>query len=327
MQYGDFLKQGCEAMDLLRSMRIFVRVAEASSFTAAAQQLDITTAQASRALTELETHLRTRLLNRTTRRVALTDAGNRYLSRCKDVLALVDLSEAEASDAQVSPSGVLRMHAPITFGQHYVMPALTRYLEEHPLVRVELTLSQQVPDMLDEGYDVFIQVTTSTLPDSALVSTRICSMASVLCASPEYLKKAGVPQTIEDLSNHACLQLVTTFFPVDRWVFEGPDGQVEIELPPGRLRVNSADALAVALGDGLGIAPLPSLSALPALKSGQLVRVLPEWQLQTMTIYAMYASRQYLDAKIKTWVAFLRESVERMLAERAAVMVSSAESR
>jgi DNA-binding transcriptional LysR family regulator len=318
MQYGGFVKKGYEAMDLLRSMRIFVRVAEASSFTAAAQQLDITTAQASRALTELETHLRTRLLNRTTRRVALTDAGNRYLSRCKDVLSLVDLSEAEASDAQVSPSGVLRMHAPITFGQHYVMPALTRYLEEHPLVRVELTLSQQVPDMLDEGYDVFIQVTTSSLPDSALVSTRICSMTSVLCASPEYLEKAGVPQTIEDLSNHACLQLVTTFFPVDRWVFEGPNGQVEIELPPGRLRVNSADALAVALGDGLGIAPLPSLSAMPALKSGELVRVLPEWELQTMTIYAMYASRQYLDAKIKTWVAFLRESVEKMLAQHTA---------
>ena len=140
-------------MDLLRSMRIFVRVAEASSFTLAAEQLDIATAQASRAVTELETHLRTRLLNRTTRRVALTDAGNRYQARCKDVLALVDLSEAEASNAQVSPSGVLRMHAPITFGQHYVVPALTRYLKAHPLVRVELTLSQHVPDMLDEGYD------------------------------------------------------------------------------------------------------------------------------------------------------------------------------
>ncbi len=195
-------------MDFLRNMRIFVRVAEASSFTVAAQQMDITTAQASRALTELETHLRTRLLNRTTRRVALTDAGTRYLARCKDVLALVDLSEAEASDAQISPSGVLRMHAPITFGQHYVVPALTRYLEEYPQVRVELTLSQQVPDMLDEGYDVFLQVATSALPDSALVSTRICSMQSVLCSSQQYLDRAGVPRTIADLSKHTCLQLV-----------------------------------------------------------------------------------------------------------------------
>jgi DNA-binding transcriptional LysR family regulator len=305
-------------MDLLRSMRIFVRVAEASSFTVAAQQMDITTAQASRALTELETHLRTRLLNRTTRRVALTDAGTRYLARCKDVLSLVDLSEAEASDAQISPSGVLRMHAPITFGQHYVVPALTRYLVEHPLVRVELTLSQQVPDMLDEGYDVFIQVATSTLPDSALVSTRICSMSSMLCASPAYLEREGAPQAITDLSKHTCLQLVTTFFPIDRWSFEGVQGRVEIELPPGRLRVNSADALAVAVTDGLGIAPLPMLSALPLLKSGELVRVLPEWELQTMTVYAMYASRQYLDAKIKTWVAFLRDSVETTLANEMA---------
>ncbi|KIG11355.1 LysR family transcriptional regulator [Caballeronia concitans] len=297
-------------MDLLRSMRIFTRVAEASSFTAAAQQLDITTAQASRAVTELETHLRTRLLNRTTRRVALTDAGNRYLARCKEVTALVDLSEAEASNAQVSPSGVLRMHAPITFGQHYVVPALTRYLDAHPQVRVELTLSQNVPDMLDEGYDVFLQITTSTLPDSALVSNRICSMPSVLCASPRYLERAGVPRTIDDLPKHACLQLVTAFFPVDRWFFDGPQGSVEVELPPGRLRVNAADALAVAVTDGLGIAPLPALSVQPLLKSGALVRVLPEWELQTMTIYAMYASRQYLDAKIRTWVDFLRDFVD-----------------
>ena len=301
-------------MDLLRSMRIFARVAEAASFTVAAQQMDITTAQASRAVTELETHSRTRLLNRTTRRVALTDAGNRYLTRCKEVLELVDLSEAEAGDAQVSPSGVLRMHAPITFGQHYVVPALTRYLEEHPQVRVELTLSQHVPDMLDEGFDVFLQVTTSTLPDSALVSTKICSMPSVLCASPGYLKRAGAPQRIEDLTDHTCLQLVTTFFPVDRWVFEGPRGKHEVELEPGRLRVNSADALAVALSNGLGIAPLPMLAALPWLQNGALVRVLPDWELQSMTIYAMYASRQYLDAKIRTWVAFLREFVEGTLA-------------
>ncbi|WP_321790992.1 LysR family transcriptional regulator [Caballeronia sp. J97] len=302
-------------MDLLRSMRIFARVAEAASFTVAAQQMDVTTAQASRAVTELETHLRTRLLNRTTRRVALTDAGNRYLSRCKEVLELVDLSEAEASNAQVSPTGVLRMHAPITFGQHYVVPALTRYLEEHPQVRVELTLSQHVPDMLDEGFDVFLQVATSALPDSALVSTKICSMPSVLCASPAYLERAGVPRRIEDLSSHACLQLVTTFFPVDRWIFEGPRGQVEVELDPGRLRVNSADALAVALSNGLGIAPLPMLAALPWLQSGALVRVLPDCELQAMTIYAMYASRQYLDAKIRTWVAFLREFVEGTLAD------------
>ncbi|WP_244815976.1 LysR family transcriptional regulator [Caballeronia sp. Lep1P3] len=305
-------------MDLLRSMRIFSRVAEASSFTLAAQQLDITTAQASRAVTDLETHLRTRLLNRTTRRVALTDAGNRYLARCKQVIALVDESEAEASDAKISPSGVLRMHAPITFGHHYVVPALTRYLDAHPQVRVELTLSQNVPDMLDEGYDVFVQVTTSALPDSALVSTRICTMPSILCASPRYLERHGVPQSIEALSEHTCLQLVTTFFPVDRWAFEGPNGNVEIDLPPGRLRVNSADALAVAVADGLGIAPLPALSALPSIRSGELVRVLPEWELQTMTIYAMYASRQYLDAKIKTWLAFLKEFVEGTLAEQRA---------
>jgi DNA-binding transcriptional LysR family regulator len=172
--------------------------------------------------------------------------------------------------------------------------------------------------MLDEGYDVFLLIATTALPDSALVSTRICSMSSVLCASPEYLKRAGVPRTIEDLSRHDCLQFLTTFFPVDQWAFEGPQGHVEIDLPAGRLRVNSAYALASAVADDLGIAPLPRLSALPSLKTGELVRVLPEWELQTMTIYAMYASRQYLDAKIKTWVAYLREFVEAELANEMA---------
>jgi DNA-binding transcriptional LysR family regulator len=296
-------------MNMLRNMKIFARVAEVGSFTLAAQQLKVTTAQASHAVSELEVHLRTRLLNRTTRRVALTEAGDRYLKRCTEILALLEISEAEAGAAKLSPSGVLRIHAPSSFGQIYVVPALTRYLEVHPLVRVDLTLSQRIPDLLDEGFDVSLQVTTTHLPDSALVSTRICTIPSVLCASPKYIERNGMPEAVSDLHRHACLQLVTPYFPVDRWKFEGPEGVTQIDLPPGKLRVNSSDALAVALAEGLGVGPLPLLSALPLLRSGQLVRVLPQYKLQSGTIYAIYPSREYLDAKIKTWVAFLRDFV------------------
>ncbi|CAM2175453.1 hypothetical protein BO443_270017 [Burkholderia orbicola] len=137
----------------------FVRVAKAGSFTAAAQQLGIATAQVSRSIVELETHLQCRLLNRTTRRVALTESGERYLERCKAVIDLVDLSEAEAGNAQVAASGTLRVHAPSTFGQDYVVPALARFLNDYPMVRVELTLSQHQPDILEEGYDVLLQIT------------------------------------------------------------------------------------------------------------------------------------------------------------------------
>jgi DNA-binding transcriptional LysR family regulator len=302
-------------MDLLRSIRIFRRVAEASSFTTAARQLDITTAQVSRAVSELEVHLRTRLLQRTTRRVAITPAGNQYLQRCGEICTLIDLSEDEVRATQTSPSGVLRIHAPLSFGQTYVVPALARYLEAHPHVRADLTLSQQTPDLIDQGFDVTLQITSTQLPDSALVSTRICTIPSVLCASPAYIERAGMPRSVDDLAAHTCLQLVTPYFPVSRWRFSGPDGATEIDLPPGRLRVNSPEALASALAYGAGIGPLPMPSAVPLLSNGQLVRVLPEFELQGMTIYAMYASRMYLDAKIKTWVEHLRAYVAEVTAE------------
>ncbi|NIF77312.1 LysR family transcriptional regulator [Paraburkholderia sp. Cy-641] len=296
-------------MDLLRNIKIFKRVAEASSFTAAARQLEITTAQASRAISELEVHLRTRLLHRTTRRVAMTEAGNQYLQRCDEICSLIDLSEDEVRSTQSLPAGVLRIHAPLSFGQTYVVPALVRYLEAYPGVRADLTLSQETPDLIDEGFDVTLRITSTQLPDSALVSTRICTMPSVLCASPAYVEREGTPEKVDDLAAHACLQLVTPYLPVSRWHFVGPDGATEIDLPPGRLRLNSPEALASALAYGAGIGPLPMPSAVPLLTSGKLVRVLPEFELQSMTIYAMYASRKYLDAKIKAWVECLRAYV------------------
>lgn len=141
-------------MDTLQNMRVFVRVVEAGSFTAAAQHLNTTTAYASRAVSDLEAHLRTRLLNRTTRRIALTEAGERYLQRCEQILAYVDQAEAEASDAHARPAGRLKVHSMTSFGQHYVVPMISRYQERHPSVQVDLTLAQRMPDLLDEGYDV-----------------------------------------------------------------------------------------------------------------------------------------------------------------------------
>jgi DNA-binding transcriptional LysR family regulator len=301
-------------MDTLQNMRVFVRVVEAGGFTAAAQQMNTTTAYASRAVSDLETHLRTRLLNRTTRRIALTEAGERYLQRCEQILAYVDQAEAEAADAHARPSGRLRVHATSSFGQYYVVPAITRYQERYPSVSIDLTLSQHVPDLLDEGYDVTLQLTATELPDSGLVSQRLGGAYSVLCASPAYLEKRGTPRSIADLAEHTCLHVVTSIFPHDRWKFEGPNGIETYDLPAPPFQVNVADALAVALRDGMGIGALPTSSALPALRSGSLVRVLPEHKMQKLTIYALYASRQYLDAKIKTWVEFLRESIPQTLA-------------
>jgi DNA-binding transcriptional LysR family regulator len=141
-------------MDTLQSMRLFMRVVEAGSFTAAAQQLNTTTAQTSRAVSDLEAHLQTRLLNRTTRRLAMTEGGTRYFQRCERILAYIEEAEAEAGDAHAHPSGRLKVHSIAGFGQDYVVPLVARYLECYPTAQIELTLAQRMPDLLDEGYEV-----------------------------------------------------------------------------------------------------------------------------------------------------------------------------
>ncbi|MGF6781349.1 LysR family transcriptional regulator [Paraburkholderia sp. GAS334] len=294
-------------MDTFRNMKIFVEVAEAGSFTAAANQLGTTTGYVSRSISELETHLRTRLLNRTTRRIALTEAGERYLQRCYAITASVAEAEAEASDAHANPVGTLRVHALSSLGQNYVVPAAAAYQERYPAVTVDLTLSQNVPDLLEEGYDVALRVTQGALPDSAYISRRLGTFYGILCASPKYLEIHGVPQTVEDLSNHTCLQVAMPIFPADRWHLEDVSGEHEFMLPDGRFKVNVPDAMAVAVLEGMGIGALPTLTVRSMLRLGSLKRVLPDYQLQTLNVFAVYASRQYLDAKIKTWIEFLRD--------------------
>ena len=300
-------------MDTLRNMRIFVGVAEARSFTEAARQFDATTGFISRSVSELESHLRTRLLNRTTRRVALTEAGERYLGRCQAILSSVDEAEAEASAAQAKPAGVLRVHAMSSLGQNYLVPAIAAYQACFPSVTVDLTLSQSLPDLLEDGYDVALRLWPGTLPDSNYISHRLGVVHSVLCAAPSYLERHGQPASVDDLERHACLQVALPIFPADRWVLTGPDGEREVRLPDGRFKVNAADALAVALHEGMGIGALPTLSARSSFENGTLVRVLPGYHLQQLNIFMIYPSRQYLDAKIRTWIEFVREWVANAL--------------
>ncbi|CAG9231869.1 Transcriptional regulator, LysR family [Paraburkholderia sabiae] len=300
-------------MDTLTNMRIFARVAEEGSFTGAAQRMNITVPAVSRAVSALEAYLQARLLNRSTRRVVLTEAGHRYLQRCEQILAFVDQAEAEAADAQVRPTGQLRVHATSSFGQTYVTPAIVRYRQRYPSVSVELTLSQHMPDIIDEGYDVSVQLSVDELPDSSLVAQRLGTLHSVLCAAPSYLREHGAPRDVHDLSEHACFQFVSSVYPTDRWLLEGPDGNETVHLRAPGFRVNSADALAVALKEGIGIGAVPMAAAVAALRDGSLVRVLPAYRLQPLTAYALYTSRRYLDAKIKTFVEFLRDEIPQIL--------------
>lgn len=304
-------------MDVVRSMKIFMAVAEAGSFTAAALELEATTGYVSRIVSELESRLRARLLNRNTRRIALTQAGERYLTRCREILGSIDEAEAEASQAHATPSGTLRVHAMSSIGQNYVVPAAATYQRRYPDVAVDLTLSQNVPDLLEEGYDVALRVSPDTLPDSNYVCHELGTVRSILCAAPAYLAAHGTPNTVEDLSRHMRLQVALTMFPADRWRLIGPDGECEVPLPVHRFKVNVPDAMAVALHEGMGIGALPTLAARASLRVGALVRVLPEYHLQSLNIYALYASRQYVDAKIRTFVECVRASIADALSEDA----------
>ncbi|WP_236212150.1 LysR family transcriptional regulator [Metapseudomonas otitidis] len=295
-------------MDTLQTMRAFSCVADTGSFTAAAQQLGTTTANISRAVAHLEGHLKARLLNRTTRRIALTEAGQRYLLRCQQILAYVEEAEAEAGDAHARPAGRLRVHSMTGIGQHYVIRAMAGYRQQYPDVSFDLTLANRVPDLLDEGLDVAIVVATE-LPDSGLVSQRIGATYSILCASPGYIAERGAPRTPADLAQHECLLLISPVMPFDRWHFVGPDGEQMITLGNPSFQVNVGDAMTEAIRSGMGIGVLPLYSAIDGLRDGSLVPVLPHYRLQCLNIYALYPSRQYLDAKIKTWVTYLRETL------------------
>lgn len=300
-------------MDILFNMRAFVCVAETGSFTAAAARLDLTTSYVSRAVATLETHLRARLLHRTTRRIALTEAGQRYLLRCQQILGYIEEAEAEASDAHARPAGNLKMHTMTGIGHHYLIQAAAEYHEKYPDVSFDLTLANRTTDILDEGYDVSV-VTARELPDSGFISKRLGDTHSVLCAAPAYLAQHGTPHLPAELAAHHCLRLVYPVMSLDKWLLDGPDGQELVSVERTHFQVNTVDAMTVALKAGMGIGALPVYSALESLENGSLVRVLPNHTLYPLGVFALYPSRQYLDAKIRTWVEFLRDYMPQRLA-------------
>ncbi|WP_144107940.1 LysR family transcriptional regulator [Paraburkholderia sp. BCC1886] len=305
-------------MDTLQNMRVFVRVVEAGTFTAAAQSLNSTTGAMSRAVSELEAHLRTRLLNRSTRRLALTTAGERYLTRCQQILSDVDTAEEEASCAHERPNGALRMHSFASIGQHYVLPAISQYRALYPEVTVELTLSQRMPDLFEGSADVAV-VTASTLPDSELVSLLLGTTFNILCASPSYVRVHGEPERPTDLADHDCLILHTPAFPAHEWVLNGPDQSHTLEVN-GPVQVNIAESLLVAIREGMGIGMVPLYAAISGLRDGTLVRVLPGYTSQKTNVYALYPSRKFIDAKTRTWVEFLRTHLPEMIARDEALL-------
>ena len=290
-------------MDRLSTMETFVRVVEAGSFVAAAQRLELSAAMVSRHVQDLEQRLGTRLLNRTTRRISLTEAGAAYFERSRQLLR--DLEEMDLSVAHEvqQPRGVLRVNAPVVFGTRHLSRFLAEYGARYPDVAIDLTLTDRFIDLVEEGADVAVRI--GALQDSTLVARRLCPARLVLCAAPAYLQQHGTPKSLEDLGRHSCLGYTYTRGGIE-WEF--PEASAPAIVPlRGNLRANHGEVLFQAAIDGMGIVLLPTFIVGEALREGLLRQVLPRATLAELNAYAVFPSRKFLSAKVRTFVDFLAE--------------------
>ncbi|MHA7112962.1 LysR family transcriptional regulator [Pseudomonas promysalinigenes] len=303
-------------MDMLHAMRTFARVVECGSFAAAANALDISAAQVSRIVAELENQLQTRLLHRTTRRLRMSEAGERFLERARQIMALTDEAMEEARGAHLTPRGRLRLHCPHGLGM-LLMPLVADYNTLYPDVAIELTLSQRNPDPLAEGHDVVITV-DQALPDSQLIAVPLGTIFSIPCAAPSYLANHGVPERPADLHEHRCLRMAYPMHEGD-WVF--PQGVDHCVIAPrDSFLTNVADAMLVATELGMGIGLLPFYTASQSIEQGRLRRLLAPYRLRENALYAIYPSRHYLDAKVRTWIDYLKERLPELFEAHARIV-------
>ncbi|MEI6000450.1 LysR family transcriptional regulator [Paraburkholderia bengalensis] len=294
--------------DIVGSMRIFVRVVETGSFTAVAKENDVTAAQISRAVTSLEEQLHTAVLHRTTRHLSLTEAGSRFYERAKVILADLDAATDEARNASVSPAGKLRLHCAPGLAQSTVAAALVGYQMRYPDVSVELKIEQSMPNLVEEGYDVSL-ISATQLPDSIYVAQTLGAAWAVMVASPDYVKQHGMPLTREDLAAHRLLELESPASPSREWHIESAHDAHVVTLAKAPMHINVPDVLRAALLAGAGIGTLATYSVADDLAAGTLVRVLPQYRLKPFTVFAVYPSRRYLEAKVRTLLDHLRSTL------------------
>jgi DNA-binding transcriptional LysR family regulator len=307
-------------MDKLSNMSVYVKVVEMGSFTAVANHLDSTVGNVSRAVSTLENMLDVRLLQRSTRRLSVTDAGRRFYDRCTAILADLENAEAEASSSLLKPKGTLRVHCVPGLARHLVTCAILEYRREFSEVTVDLLLSQRMPNLLEDQLDVSILI-ARTLPDSAYVSQKIGVSHCVLVASPDYLAKHPAPAVPADLGGHQCLLLGTVDYARDEWQLKSKAGTATFVPSGPSFSVNDMDAMAVAVREGAGIGLLAGFSAIDDLRSGKLVRVLPEYHTYERNVYAVYTSRQFVDAKITRFIEMLKARVGAQLAATAKALI------
>jgi DNA-binding transcriptional LysR family regulator len=289
-------------MDRLQSMRAFVKVVEAGSFVGGADKLGISTTSASRLVAELEEHLGTRLLQRTTRKLHLTDAGRRYFDRAVQLLSDLEEAESEVGSATTTPRGRLRISVGQTFGVRQLSALFPRFQAMHPDVELEVFATDRRVDLIEEGFDLAVRMSLEIPP--TYVARHLCVIRVVACASPAYLESHGTPRTPADLAAHNCLTVTSGGFE-NRWRFDGPDGAITVQVQ-GNYRSDSGDLLRAAALAGQGIVYLPTFIVGEELARGELLPILREWQTPSIEARVVYPTRRFVSAKVRAFTEFLQ---------------------
>ncbi|MBB5321613.1 LysR family transcriptional regulator [Marinobacter oulmenensis] len=288
-------------MDRIDAMRAFVAVVNEGTFTRAADRLDLSPQLVSKYVSQLEQHLGVRLLNRTTRKLHLTEAGSRYHQRASQVLDDIEDMENQLGDLQTEARGKLRISAPVSFATRHMAPLLTDFQNRHPAVDIDLQLNDRKVDIVEEGFDIALRI--GHLKSSSLIARRIAPVRLVMCASPDYLARHGTPRSPEDLQRHRYLRY--SYIDMDTTGQEHHWLQANGDQPGADLVSNNGDVLVEAAINGAGIALQPSFLAGQAIREGKLRIVLPEHEPAPMALYAVYAHRQLLASKVRSFIDFL----------------------
>ena len=289
-------------MDQLTALRALRRVVELGSFTAAGDALGISHSIVSRQVRQLESQLGAQLLNRTTRRFALTSAGQEYYLASRDILDALDAADRAVAMHQAQPSGSLRINAPMAFGTLELASWLPDFSRQYPHIHIDLVCNDRIVDLIDDGFDVALRLARG-LPDSTLVARQLASSRTVAVAAPAYLARQGHPATPQDLTQHNCLMYTSGDKPAE-WSFTDGDGATHKVDVRGSLQANTSVALREAAMGGMGIAGAAAFIVRDALRSGQLVEVLPGYTLRPRILYALYPHSRQLSPKVRVFVDF-----------------------
>lgn len=291
-------------MDRFAAIEAFVKVAETQSFSKAAARLKSSKSVVSRHVSALETELGVRLIHRTTRALALTEAGQRYFDQASQILADLAMADESVCALQTSPRGKLRINAPMSFGFLHLAPALAEFVARYPEVEVDVAMSDRFVDLVEEGFDVAVRI--AALQDSTLIARRIAPVRLVVCGSPEYLTRHGIPRLPEDLMQHECL-LNSNLPAAHEWRFTRAGRPPFSVYVSGKIAINNGDALRVAALHGLGLTVLPTFIVGRDLQAGKLVSVLEEFVPQHLALHVVYPQTRHISPKVRAFIDFLAE--------------------